>query len=379
MQNEQLYNIRYDFWQETYKIFKSLFLSYLIVLFFLFVIEKNKDYLSFITIYFSLIFFLIPISKRLLKYFLFKKLKLIINVSILGNKEQANILKKEFLDNWYLGLNPVNKNFNIVYIASKGIEYEKLYKLIYSFMDKKYSVFIIPYLADLNFVHSPIMEYFNIRYNAIRIENQLLLKKNLFLKNFFDYLLTLILLPLFLIMHIFISFAIKKDSKGPIFFIQTRVGKNGKLFKCYKYRTMYIDSEKILKDYLKNHPEEIEYYEKYHKYKNDPRVTKVGKFLRSLSLDELPQIINVLKGDMSLIGPRPYMPIELKSLQKDKDIILKVKPGITGLWQVSGRNNVTFKERVSLEKWYIKNYSLWIDFVIFIKTFKVVINKVGAK
>jgi len=246
-------------------------------------------------------------------------------------------------------------------------------------MDKKYSVFIIPYLADLNFVHSPIMEYFNIRYNAIRIENQLLLKKNLFLKNFFDYLLTLILLPLFLIMHIFISFAIKKDSKGPIFFIQTRVGKNGKLFKCYKYRTMYIDSEKILKDYLKNHPEEIEYYEKYHKYKNDPRVTKVGKFLRSLSLDELPQIINVLKGDMSLIGPRPYMPIELKSLQKDKDIILKVKPGITGLWQVSGRNNVTFKERVSLEKWYIKNYSLWIDFVIFIKTFKVVINKVGAK
>jgi len=142
---------------------------------------------------------------------------------------------------------------------------------------------------------------------------------------------------------------------------------------------MYENSNELLKTYLAKHPEEIEYYEKYHKYKNDPRITKIGKILRATSLDELPQIINVLKGEMSIVGPRPYMLNELDKLGSFKEFILKVKPGITGLWQVSGRNNLTFKERNELEVWYIKNWSLWLDFVILIKTIKVVLLKVGAK
>ncbi len=142
---------------------------------------------------------------------------------------------------------------------------------------------------------------------------------------------------------------------------------------------MYEDSDGVLQSYLKAHPEEKMYYQKYHKYQNDPRVTRVGKILRKTSLDELAQLINVLKGEMSLVGPRPYMLSEAKKLGRYKEIILKVRPGLTGLWQVSGRNNLTFKERNELEVWYIKNWSLWDDFVILVKTMKVVFFKEGAK
>ncbi|MBU0631456.1 sugar transferase, partial [bacterium] len=188
-----------------------------------------------------------------------------------------------------------------------------------------------------------------------------------------------LIMPLFIVIHMLISIAIKLDSKGPIFFKQPRLGKDDNDFICYKYRTMHKDSDKLLEHYLKENPDEILYYEEFHKYKQDPRITKVGKVLRSTSLDELAQVINVLKREMSLVGPRPYMVNESNELGDNKDFILKVKPGITGLWQVSGRNNLTFKERNDLEVWYIKNWSLWADFIILLKTTKVVLLKIGAK
>jgi len=198
-------------------------------------------------------------------------------------------------------------------------------------------------------------------------------------KRFIDYLLFILIFPFFLILHIIIFFLIKLDSDGPVFFKQKRIGKNGKEFIMYKYRTMLINGDDILEEYLKCHPEEKEYYEKYHKYENDPRITKIGKILRSTSLDELPQIFNVLKGEMSFIGPRPYLPNEIFKLREYKYIILSVKPGITGLWQVSGRNNLTFKERIKLDLFYVKNWSIKLDFIILLKTIKIVILKKGAK
>ena len=199
------------------------------------------------------------------------------------------------------------------------------------------------------------------------------------IKRFIDYILFILIFPFFLILHIIISFLIKLDSEGPVFFKQKRIGKNGKEFIMYKYRTMLINGDDILEEYLKYHPEEKKYYEKYHKYENDPRITKIGKILRSTSLDELPQIFNVLKGDMSFIGPRPYLPNEILKLKEYKYIILSVKPGITGLWQVSGRNNLTFKARIKLDLFYVKNWSIKLDFIILLKTIKVVILKKGAK
>jgi undecaprenyl-phosphate galactose phosphotransferase len=143
---------------------------------------------------------------------------------------------------------------------------------------------------------------------------------------------------------------------------------------------MHENSDAILREYLKLNPQEKENYALYHKYENDPRITRIGKFLRATSLDELPQFYNIFKGEMNLIGPRPYMLEENEKIGKlNQELILKVAPGITGLWQVSGRNNLTFLERVELDTWYIQNWSLWMDFVIFLKTIKVVFSKVGAR
>jgi undecaprenyl-phosphate galactose phosphotransferase len=377
---ERIYTFRYDFWQETQKILKSLVLSYFIVLSLLTLSKTSLEYSRlFITLYFGFALLLIPIGKRYIKKLIYSISFFRSKVLLLGNEDQIEIFEREFENNWYLGLKSNNKKYDTVIIASKDMTTKEINKLISKYLDKKSELFIVPYITAINFAHSNIMEYSNIRVNAIHIENKLLIKQNIFIKNIFDKFITFILLPFFLILHFIISLLIKINSKGMIFFKQPRLGKDHSNFLCYKYRTMYEDSDILLQNYLKKHPEEIKYYEHYHKYKNDPRVTKVGKFLRTTSLDELPQMINILKGEMSLVGPRPYMVTESKKLGKKQDILLKVKPGITGLWQVSGRNNLTFEQRNQLEIWYIKNWSLWADLVILIKTIKVVLSKVGAR
>jgi undecaprenyl-phosphate galactose phosphotransferase len=141
---------------------------------------------------------------------------------------------------------------------------------------------------------------------------------------------------------------------------------------------MYENSDALLEAYLQEHPEEKAYYEVYHKYRNDPRITEVGQFLRRTSLDELPQIFNVFRGDMSFIGPRPYMLNEKEKIGKEIETVLSVKPGITGLWQVSGRSEVDFHSRVALDVWYIRNWNLWMDLVILLKTVKAVVIRQGA-
>jgi len=268
----------------------------------------------------------------------------------------------------------------MVIISSRGFDINYLQESINEFSRNTKDIYIIPYLDNLNFTHTTIVDFSNIRFSALHIENRLLNYKNIFIKYFFEKIVVLLLFPFALILHIFIRYMIKTDSKGDVFFIQQRLGKDFKIFNCYKYRTMYEDSKNILDEYLLKKPDEVEYFKKYHKYRNDPRITKVGNFLRKTSLDELPQFYNILRGEMNLIGPRPYMLNELEDIDKsNQEIILKVKPGLTGLWQVSGRNELTFKKRVDLDLWYIQNWSLWMDFVIFLKTIKVVLFKVGAR
>jgi undecaprenyl-phosphate galactose phosphotransferase len=173
----------------------------------------------------------------------------------------------------------------------------------------------------------------------------------------------LVLAPLFVV----IAAAVRRDG-GKAFFKQARVGRNGQLFECYKFRSMRADAEAVLAEYLAEHPEAAEEWAKYQKLKTDVRVTKFGQFIRRASLDELPQLINVLKGDMSLVGPRPCMPGQEDLYAEDFSFYEAVRPGITGPWQVSGRNRLTFKERVHLEAWYARNWSLWLDIVILLKT-----------
>ena len=164
-----------------------------------------------------------------------------------------------------------------------------------------------------------------------------------------------------------------------IFFIQDRIGKNGKHFKMFKYRTMVINADEKLKKLLQEDEEARQEYKKYKKLKNDPRITKVGKFIRKTSIDELPQLINVFIGNMSMIGNRPYLPREKEDMGEYFDDIVKTKPGITGYWQVNGRSNTTFDGRLTLEQYYSNHAGIILDLKIFLKTFSVVLLKKGAR
>lgn len=167
-------------------------------------------------------------------------------------------------------------------------------------------------------------------------------------------------------------------SGRPIFYGHRRVGQNGKHFLCYKFRTMAVNADVLLKELLERDPQARAEWDRDFKLKNDPRITSIGHFLRKTSLDELPQLWNVLKGEMSLVGPRPVVDAELERYGNQVDYYLEAKPGVTGLWQVSGRNDVSYDTRVYLDAWYVKNWSLFNDIVILLKTVKVIFKKDGA-
>jgi len=373
--SENIYKFRYDFWQEFFKVSKVVVFSYFLILL---LILFNKELLDNLNIYFFMLLILFPMYKFLIKYFLFKNKFFNKKIYIISNDDDSkNILKNEIEENRYMGFILSNfKEADAIFLISDNYKEISRYINKFAFINKK--LYISPILKDINFIHSHILDYINIQSNYIYIENKLVDYKNLLLKIFFDILLMIPALILFVFIHFFVYFFIKMESGGRVFFKQKRLGKDGEFFYCYKYRTMYENGDKILKEYLKVNPDEVEYYEKYHKYKNDPRITKVGKILRKYSIDELPQVINVLKFEMSFIGPRPYMVEEGKKVN-NLNLILKVRPGLTGLWQVSGRNDLTFEKRNALDMWYIKNWSLWLDFVILLKTFRVVLFKVGAR
>ena len=193
------------------------------------------------------------------------------------------------------------------------------------------------------------------------------------IKNLFDLLFSLLFLITFLPLFIIISLLIKLSSRGPIFFLQQRIGKNNIPFKCIKFRTMYPEAKDILENLLNKDLALKSEFEATHKIKNDPRITTIGKLLRKTSLDEMPQFINVLRGEMSIIGPRPIVKEEKKKYGKIFKKVSLIKPGITGLWQVSGRNNLTYRRRVMLDLNYVENYNLLMDLRILLRTFGVIL------
>ena len=185
----------------------------------------------------------------------------------------------------------------------------------------------------------------------------------------------MILIPLTIILYIV---KLVEHDKGPLFFSQLRIGKDGKLFKMYKFRTMVINADEELEKILANNPEAREEYSKFKKLTDDPRVTKIGKFLRKTSLDEFAQFVNVLKGDMSLVGPRPYLPREVADMGYYYYYVVQCKPGITGLWQVSGRSEVSFDERLELDYKYYNDKSVTGDIGLVLKTVVKTLKHEGA-
>ena len=202
----------------------------------------------------------------------------------------------------------------------------------------------------------------------------------LFVKRCFDIVCGLIgvvcLVPLIVIVKIV---NICNKDFDSIFYFQKRIGKDGKEFKLYKFRSMVVNADEILEQTLKNDKKRAEEWKKYQKFENDPRITKIGNILRKTSLDEVPQFINMLKADMSMIGPSPLVPGELDSHNGNHEIYESVRPGITGWWACNGRSATTYEERLDLEYYYVKNKSLWLDIKCVFKTISAVILKKGPK
>ena len=201
---------------------------------------------------------------------------------------------------------------------------------------------------------------------------------NLFLKRLIDIVLCLVATVIVVPFSIVIAIIIKATSPGPVFYGHKRVGKNGKYIKCWKFRSMYKNSQEMLQKILAEDPVRRAEWEKDRKFLDDPRVTKFGKFLRKTSLDELPQLWNIFIGEMSFVGPRPVTEEELQKYGEFADYILSVTPGLSGMWQISGRSDTGYEERINLDTYYIQNWSVWLDIWILIKTVWVVINGKGA-
>ncbi len=185
----------------------------------------------------------------------------------------------------------------------------------------------------------------------------------------------LLISPVLMVLALWVRF----DSPGSSFYWSTRIGQKGKPFKCLKFRSMYTDADERLQAMMRDDPVVRLEYERFHKLENDPRITRAGAFIRNYSLDELTQLFNVVKGEMSLVGPRPYLVQELPDMRGLQDVILEAKPGMTGFWQVTGRSNVTFSERLEMESQYVRNWSLWWDIVLLVKTVTVVVARRGAR
>ncbi len=376
---EGIYAHRYDFWHESRLVLKALSFSLVLVFAYLAMTRHIGEY-SRLVIGFSFIFMaiLIPLAKNIGKKWLYK-------VGIWQKKAKIYgddvFLTNEIYDNPYLGyVKPeAGEDVATVFINSKDRDAETLKTIINSQIKTKHEVIFVPLVNEYDLTHSPIYELSNTRTNLIIFNNRLKSCYRRLLQHAFNYLLALFLLPILLPIVGILAFLIKKESSGPIFFSHPRMGQNGKVIPTLKFRSMYSDAEERLDRLIKEDEALRHEWEMNFKLKNDPRVTKIGAFLRKTSLDELPQIFNVLKGEMNFIGPRPVTQQEINHYyQENAEYYFMVKPGITGLWQVSGRSDTGYDSRVAIDKWYVTNWSLWLDIVILIKTIKVVLKRDGA-
>lgn len=247
-------------------------------------------------------------------------------------------------------------------------------------INRFYNVFPITWIIpDLIGVPNQALLAHNIGSVAsLELKNNLKSLKSKMVKRVIDLILSSIGIILVTPFLVVIAILIKLDSPGPIIYKANRIGKNLNLFACYKFRSMYVDADERLTKILEDNLEMKEEYSKYHKIKDDPRVTNIGKVLRKLSLDELPQIANVFLGQMSLVGPRPYLPREQIKMGETVGFVSQVRPGMTGYWQVSARNSSTFEERLEMDNFYISNWTPWLDIIILFQTIKVVLLGKGA-
>ncbi|MBI4843598.1 MAG: undecaprenyl-phosphate galactose phosphotransferase WbaP [Nitrospirae bacterium] len=287
-------------------------------------------------------------------------------IEVLGKVDEA----ESFIDKY---------DIHDVVIAMPECKRERLISIISNLQHKAQNILLIPDLFGIAVLGTELLNFFQEQVVGLEVKNNLARPLNKLTKKVFDFTVSLLLFIILAVPMLIIALLIKTTSRGPVLYSQERVGRNSMLFGCYKFRTMYADAEERFQKLMAEDPEARREWEANWKLKNDPRVTKIGRFLRRTSLDELPQILNVLKGDMSLVGPRPVTQTEIDDYYKDKaKLCFGVPPGITGLWQVSGRSGTTYDYRIALDSWYVRNWNLWLDIVLLFRTLKVVFRREGA-
>lgn len=401
------YTYRKPFWFELKEIFRTLLIFSVIDLA---ILSLSKLYVSryvwFCT--WAIIFILFPLGRIFLKKILIHLSWFLKDTVIIGGKKNAIEAYYAIQDEPYLGLNikcfiAENRDKELKKLNKKILSYRNLKQYweefspntqfilaleddethkrdtwIRNLVKKKYRyISVIPTLRGLPLYSTDMSFLFSHEMILLRINHNLAKRSSKLIKRFIDITLSSILLisfsPLLLLVLLLL-----KLSGGTALYSHTRIGENGEPFQCWKFRTMREDADKVLEIYLKENPSAYEEWNKKRKLKNDPRVTKVGKFLRRTSFDELPQLFNVLIGEMSLVGPRPVTKEELEYYHSSLDYYFMAKPGVTGLWQVSGRSDVSYETRVYFDSWYVKNWSVWNDFVILCKTIPAVLKRKGA-
>ncbi|OGV76712.1 MAG: UDP-phosphate galactose phosphotransferase [Lentisphaerae bacterium RIFOXYB12_FULL_65_16] len=261
-------------------------------------------------------------------------------------------------------------------IAMPGVDAACLRGILETYEDRFRHLLLIPNLFGFSTLWVRAHDLGGIL--GLEVRQQLLMPGVRVVKRSIDLVGALVggalILPLILVLCLLI----KVSSRGPVFYGAQRLGRRGRLFTAWKFRTMVQDADRVLSTYLERHPELRAEWERTFKLKNDPRVTLVGRFLRKTSLDELPQLWNVVTGEMSLVGPRPIVEDEIGYYGENYEVLKKVRPGITGLWQVSGRSDTSYERRVSLDLYYVRNWSVWLDVYILARTVKTVLACKGA-
>ncbi len=412
---EGLYTRRLPFWRETRRLVRAVTLAFVLVLAAISLGRLSGEFSRTVLVlsYFFWIF-LLPAGRLAVKRLLSRLGLWVQPVLILGAGKTGRLVARALLRDKYLGYriagflddDPAKKARGVrvngihfpvlggfrdsdrvmaqtgardLIVAAPGMDPKALVGLVNRLQRAARSVLVVPDLFGLPVVGARAEYFFEEQAIAFRVHNNLASPWNMFVKRIFDLAAGTVILLLALPLMAAIAVAVKLDSPGPVIFAHRRIGRGGKEFKCYKFRTMYLNNEEILRQYLASNPAAKEEWEKYAKLKgNDPRVTRVGRLLRKFSLDELPQIFNVLKGEMSLAGPRPYLPRERLRMGNYAETILLARPGITGLWQVGGRNEIDFEGRLRLESWYVRNWSLWLDITLLLRTVGVVLARRGA-
>jgi undecaprenyl-phosphate galactose phosphotransferase len=408
------YTARLPFWRETNQVLKVVLLSFLLILASISLGKMSGEFSRTILVLcclFTLV--LMPAGRWVTKNLLVRSGVWVQPVLVLGAGSTGCLVAQALLRDRYLGYkicgflddDPAKKKSGLrvngfcfpvlggfadcerimvetgvhsLVVAAPGMPSSRLVELVNSLQRIAASVLVVPDLFGLPVEGVKADYFFDEQVLTFRLDNNLASPVNRIVKRCFDFVLGLISIICLSPLLAVIAGAIKLDSPGPALFAQDRIGQNSKHFRCYKFRSMTANAQEMLSQLLQDNPEFQQEWQYHYKIKNDPRITRVGKILRSTSLDELPQLLNVLKGDMSLVGPRPITDQEVPYFGNHIENYYLVRPGLTGLWQVSGRSEMDYRRRVSLESWYVRNWSLWTDITLILRSIIVLLSKNGA-